>query len=95
MTYGKYFKIKETFALSYMVIQFLVLPLLFWADFINVEETKNKEFLKDILNKMDKAAMTIINKLKLTEDSKNPISKNLYGKFDIFINKLHGAVESL
>ncbi|ALP90668.1 hypothetical protein HMPREF1084_01339 [Clostridium butyricum 60E.3] len=95
MTYGKYFKIKETFALSYMVIQFLVLPLLFWADFINVEETKNKELLKDILNKMDKAAMTIINKLKLTEDSKNPISKNLYSKFDIFINKLHGAVESL
>ncbi|MFQ9616833.1 MAG: hypothetical protein ACLRY8_15665, partial [Clostridium butyricum] len=95
MTYGKYFKIKETFALSYMVIQFLVLPLLFWADFINVEETKNKELLKDILNKMDKAAMTIINKLKLTEDRKNPISKNLYSKFDIFINKLHGAVESL
>ncbi len=60
-----------------------------------MEETKNKELLKDILNKMDKAAMTIINKLKLTEDSKNPISKNLYSKFDIFINKLHGAVESL
>lgn len=95
MTYGKYFKVKETFVLSYMVIQFLVLPLLFWGDFINVEETHSKELLKDILNKIDKCADAILSRLKLVEDSKNPISRNLYNKFNIFINKLHDAEETL
>lgn len=95
MTYGKYFKVKETFVLSYMVIQFLVLPLLFWGDFINVEETHSKELLKDILNKIDKGADAILSRLKLTEDSKNPISRNLYNKFNIFINKLQAAEETL
>lgn len=95
MTYGKYFKVKETFVLSYMVIQFLVLPLLFWGDFINVEETHSKELLKDILNKIDKCADAILSRLKLAEDSKNPISRNLYNKFNIFINKLHAAEETL
>lgn len=95
MTYGKYFKVKETFVLSYMIIQFLVLPLLFWGDFINVEETHSKELLKDILNKIDKCADAILSRLKLAEDSKNPISRNLYNKFNIFINKLHAAEETL
>lgn len=95
MTYGKYFKVKETFVLSYMIIQFLVLPLLFWGDFINVEETHSKELLKDILNKIDKCADAILSRLKLVEDSKNPISRNLYNKFNIFINKLHAAEETL
>ncbi|WP_293978644.1 Mbeg1-like protein [uncultured Clostridium sp.] len=95
MTYGKYFKVKETFVLSYMIIQFLVLPLLFWGDFINVEETHSKELLKDILNKIDKCADAILSRLKLVEDSKNPISRNLYNKFNIFINKLHDAEETL
>ena len=95
MTYGKYFKVKETFVLSYMIIQFLVLPLLFWGDFINVEETHSKELLKDILNKIDKCADAILSRLKLAEDSKNPISRNLYNKFNIFINKLHDAEETL
>lgn len=95
MTYGKYFKVKETFVLSYMIIQFLVLPLLFWGDFINVEETHSKELLKDILNKIDKCADAILSRLKLAEDSKNPISRNLYNKFNIFINKLFAAEETL
>ena len=95
MTYGKYFKVKETFALSYILIQFLVIPLFFWADFINVEETHSKELLKDVLGKMNSSADVIFKKLKLCEDSKNPISRNLYNKFNDFINKLENAQESL
>lgn len=95
MTYGKYFKMKESFMLSYMIIQILVLPLLFWADFINVEENRSKELLRNILNKMNKSAMVITNKLKLAEDNKNPLSRNLYNKFDIFMSKLHELEENL
>ena len=95
MAYGKYFKIKEIFALSYMVIQFLVLPLFFWTDFIDVEETHSKELLKDILRKMNGSADVIFKKLKLCEDSKNPISRNLYNRFSEFMNKLENVQESL
>ena len=94
MTYGKYFKLKETFAISYMIIQLIVLPLLFWGDFINVEENHSKELLSQILNKMNNGAQGIINKLKLVEDSKNPISRNLYNKFNLFIDKLQSTEES-
>lgn len=95
MTYGKYFKMKETFVLSYMAIQFLVVPLLFWGDFINVEETHSKELLKDILGKMNKSAGSVLRKLKFVEDSKNPISRNLYEKFSILMSRLQDAEESL
>ena len=95
MTYGHYFKVKETFALSYMVIQFLIIPLFFWADFINIEETHSKELLKDVLGKMKKSADVIFKKIKLCEDSKNPISRNLYEKFSNFMIKLENAQESL
>ncbi|WP_294372587.1 Mbeg1-like protein [uncultured Clostridium sp.] len=92
MTYGKYFKIKETFVLSYMVIQVLVLPLLFWADFINAEETHSNEVLKDILYKMNKGAEIIFKKMKYADESQNPIRKNLYNKFCVFMNKLQEAL---
>lgn len=40
VTYGRYFKYKETFLLTYTVIQGLILPLIFWNDFVNIEEEK-------------------------------------------------------
>lgn len=95
MTYGKYFKMKEAFVLSYMAVQFLVIPLLFWGDFINVEETHSRELLKDVLGKMDKSAGAVLRKLKFVENSKNPISRNFYDKFSVLMNRLQEAEESL
>ena len=94
MTYGQYFKMKETFAISYMIVQLIVLPLLFWGDFIDVEENHSKELLEQILNNMNDGAHGIIKKLKLVEDSKNPISRNLYNKFNLFIDKLQSVEEN-
>lgn len=95
MTYGKYFKIKETFAVSYMVIQFIAIPLLFWADFINIEENHSKELLKEVLEKMNNGADKIIKKLKLVEDSSSSLSRMLYNRFNIFMDKIQSAQDSL
>ena len=44
---------------------------------------------------MKKSADVIFKKIKLCEDSKNPISRNLYEKFSNFMIKLENAQESL
>ncbi|MGN0144602.1 MAG: Mbeg1-like protein [Clostridium sp.] len=95
MTYGKYFKIKESFAISYMIIQFIAIPLLFWADFINIEENYSKELLKEVLNKMDKGAQGILKKFKLVENSNNSLSRILYDRFSIFMDKLQSVQDNL
>lgn len=88
LIYGRYFKMKETMALGYSVLQMVIIPLLLWANFIQVEETHSSkacdELIDDILEKYN----TIINKIKLNDSKKNKISIKLSNNFNLFINKI-------
>lgn len=62
-TYVRYFKYKETFLLIYTVLQGLILPLMFWRDFVDIEEENSKELLKNVVNNMTILGNEIIEKL--------------------------------
>lgn len=95
LVYGRYFKTKETVALSYSVLQMVMIPLLLWGNFINVEEThSNKayvELIDDILEKYN----TIMNKIKLNDQKKNKMSSRLSNTFNLFINKIKTNKDNL
>lgn len=75
LAYGQYFKYKETFAISYIALQALTLPLMFWGDFINIEETNSKELFDKVISKITYISDGITKKINTIEDSKNIVTE--------------------
>ena len=77
VTYGKYFKYKETFLLTYTALQGLILPLMLWTDFINIEEENSKELFNKVKLKATTLGNEIIEKLNIISGSKNPVAQSV------------------
>lgn len=79
LCYENCFKYKESFNLTYEVLEALILPLLFWRDFINIDKTKSKEFLGNVIESINILGNGIIKKIELIDKKQtkliNSISK--------------------
>ena len=79
LCYENCFKYKESFNLTYEVLEALILPLLFWDDFVNVEKTMSKEFLGNVIESIKILGNGIIKKIELIDKKQinliNSISK--------------------
>ena len=54
------------------MLEALILPLLFWGDFVNIEETKSKEILDKVIGRINILGDGIIRKLEIID--KDPIN---------------------
>jgi len=79
LCYENCFKYKESFNLTYEVLEALILPLLFWEDFVNIEKTMSKEFLGNVIESIKILGNGIIKKIELIDKKQinliNSISK--------------------
>ena len=60
-------KYKESFNTSYAILEALILPLLFWGDFINIEETNSKELLDKVISGINLLGNGVIKKLEIID----------------------------
>jgi len=72
LCYENYFKCKKVFSISYAVLEALILPLLFWRDFIDIEETNSKELLEKVIDGINILGDGITKKIEIID--KNQIS---------------------
>lgn len=70
------YKYKELFNTTYSVLEALILPLLFWEDFVTIEETKSKELLDKVVDRINVLGNGIIRKIEI-------IDKNAINLIDI------------
>ncbi|MVX64606.1 DUF2974 domain-containing protein [Clostridium chromiireducens] len=80
---------KEIFSISFVIAEVLILPLLFWSDLILAEETKSKDVIKDIINKIIAIGESKIIKLKLIDKTQI----NLIDKLSKAIHELTERLE--
>ncbi len=104
LMYGKYFKYKEAFAISYSVLEMILVPLLLWKDFIDIDETHSKEKYKELQRKIISMENNVLNKLGIISDKaeiftkiknnnnlidNNRIIKNIQNTLDKFTKSLY------
>lgn len=77
VTYGRYFKYKETFLLTYTVLQGLILPLMFWKEFVDIEEENSKELFNNVASNITILGNEIIQKLNNIDGIKNPVAQSV------------------
>jgi len=65
--YENCFKYKESFNASYAILEALILPLLFWGDFVNIEETNSKELLDKVISGINLLGNGVIKKLEIID----------------------------
>jgi len=61
------YKYKEIFNKSYAVLEALILPLLFWGDFVTIEETKSKDLLDKVVGRINILGDGIIKKIEVID----------------------------
>ena len=79
LCYENCFKYKESFNLTYEVLEALVLPLLFWEDFVNIEKNKSKELLGNVIESINVLGNGLLKKIDIIDKKQtnliNSISK--------------------
>ena len=68
---------KEIFNTSYLVLEALILPLLFWGDFVNIEETKSKELLDKVITRINILGNRITKKLEIIDKDEMNLIKSI------------------
>jgi len=71
LMYGKYFKYKEAFAISYSILEMLIIPILLWKDFIDIDKTHSDEKYKSLVNRLMIMEKLVLDKLKIIDDKTN------------------------
>lgn len=95
LMYGKYFKYKEAFAISYSVLEMLLVPLLLWNDFIDIEEKYSKEKYKKMLSKIVFMENNILNKLHVISDKTEIFTKIKNSNNLIDNNKIINNIQNI
>ena len=67
LCYENCYKYKEIFNTSYAVLEALILPLLFWGDFVTIEETKSKDLLDKVVGRINILGDGIIKKIEVID----------------------------
>ena len=70
-------KYKESFNTSYAILEALILPLLFWGDFINIEETNSKELLDEVIIEINLLGNGVIKKLEIIDKDALNLIENI------------------
>ena len=91
LCYENCVKYKEIFNIAYKVLEVLILPLLFWEDFIKIEEIKSKELLENIIKGINISGKGIIKKIEIID--KNQIS--LIDNISKAVNNLTYELENI
>ncbi|HEX9024833.1 MAG TPA: Mbeg1-like protein [Clostridium sp.] len=68
---------KEIFNTSYVVLEALILPLLFWEDFVNIEETKSEELLDKVITRINILGNGMIKKLEIIDKDEMNLIKSI------------------
>lgn len=82
--YENYPKYQEVFNICFTLVQVLVMPLLFWNDLIKIQESKSKELVDDIINKINILENEIVRTLLIIDKNQNDL-----------INKISNATLNL
>lgn len=90
--YENYFKYKEIFNIAYAVLEALILPLLFWGELINAEESKSKELLSKVLNKINILENGIIKKIQIIDKDSINIGNSIIKSVDFLIFELESEI---
>jgi len=91
LCYENCVKYKGIFNIAYKVLEVLILPLLFWEDFIKIEEIKSKEPLENIIKGITISGRGIIKKIEIID--KNQIS--LIDNISKAVNNLTYELENI
>jgi hypothetical protein len=67
LCYENCFKYKENFNKIYALLEVLILPLLFWEDFIKIEEVNSKELLDKVIGEINLLGDGVIKKLEIID----------------------------
>lgn len=87
--YENCFKYKENFNASYVILEALIVPLLFWEDFINIEEANSKELLDNVIESINILGIGIIRKLEIIDGNETGIIEHV----SMIINNLTSELE--
>ena len=67
----------EIFNISYVVLEMLILPLIFWSDLVYIEESNSKELLNRIIKNIQIVSYGIIRKLEVIGRDEVDLIKNV------------------
>lgn len=79
---------KEIFNISYVMLETLILPLLFWRDYIYIEETNSKEILDKVIKNINLLGDGIIRKLEIIDKDEVNLIRNVLNSINDLIYKL-------
>lgn len=74
LMYGKYFKYKEAFAISYSILEMLIIPVLLWNDFIEVDKTDSNEKYKKLINRITFMEKSVLDRLNILDEKTNNLN---------------------
>jgi len=86
--YENCFKYKEIFNTSYAVLEALILPLLFWGDFVDIEETDSKELLDTVIQEINILGNGIIRKIEIIDKNQISLIKSVSKAISNLIDQL-------
>ncbi|WP_315071146.1 Mbeg1-like protein [uncultured Clostridium sp.] len=85
-------KFFDIFRMTYPILELLILPLLFWNDFIEIEENSSKELLVSTINNIDILGHEIIKKMEFIDADKIEIINGILKEFDNLIDDLKNEI---
>lgn len=86
------FKYKEVFSAAYAVLQAIIIPLLFWGELINAEESKSKEILNKVINRINKLENEIIKKIEIIDKDSTKIINSISKAVNTLIFELESEI---
>lgn len=91
--YDNCFDHKELFSIVYVISEILILPLLFWANFVNIEESGSKELLEEIITKIKILGNQAIRKLEIIDKDQIDLIQNISNLVNQLINGIENKIE--
>ncbi len=83
---------KEFFSIGYAVSEILILPLLFWKDFVIVEESNSKELLNNVVVRMKLLESMSIKKLQIIDKSQIDLIQSISSAVDELIYRIENEI---
>jgi hypothetical protein len=87
-SYGRELEFLNIFNITYPILEILILPLLFWNDFIDIEESGSKELFAVTINNIDTLGHEIIKKMKFIDVNNLELINRILKNFDALIYEL-------
>lgn len=83
---------KEFFSIGYAVSEILILPLLFWKDFVIIEESNSKELLNNVVVRMKLLESMAVKKLQIIDKSQIELIQSMSSSVDELIYRIENEI---